>query len=1057
MEHILTFDQVGLRRLREIVFPAMANGQTILFLGAGASATDEKKYLSEQIVELYSATKGITLSTHTIIEFVDTMSANLDFDRSEFDDFIDALLKKLKVTDTHRIIASIPWKEIITTNSDLLVEKAFDDLIDSPEANLRLVPVRKVGQYKFNQANDQLKYVKLNGCISDKKSYPLVFSTQDFQDANVFYKTVLKSLEDLSNRISYLSVGYSYRDNFAKSLLQRFDRHNFRSRKWMWSVDPAVEDARLPFFTEQRICIIRSTSKQFFEEFKKWESDNHANLIVRRRIAFTSRANRKISLPDRVALRIGSDLLPISEFSSSTAITAESFYKGEQPNFDVVRKDYDVVKTELLKQIKPRVSELFSRSDSLVPILFLTGSYGTGKTTFCYRIIDELLHDPTFDGLAFEVMDAKKLTPTDLGELFIRCGAKNIILFFNGIEIDSAFKALIEFRAALSAEQFQNFRVLILASIRENILEKYKSTNQYSNTTEIRIDQPFVGYEAIELVDKLNSAGVLRFRDVRERNALAKKVVEEYSGDTLISLISLVSGSHHADFIRDAYSQLSPKAKEAFLYTSLLHRYSLLMPAGLLRSIMSKSWDEFTTEVLAYDSKGILIQETRNSVGTGPDIFLRTKHPILSDTLVKLYLGSEDKRFEKYRQCFQHLNPSKHSSDLVVDLLKALRQDNDLSKEKISKLFDLSSQIFDIDPHFNLHYAIDLQHRNDQESLEKAIERIKYAEAHLERRNHRLVHRRAVLNYILAKETLKRELEPNETYKYMNEAERLFEVKLILDPFSSFSYVDYIRFEMWTLTNLTLDEVETLRLRVFIEELLDKAEKSVFEGAHLITAVRAEYLRETKAATPQGRREYLAYLDELSRDNEKRPFALMLKYYYLTHLQRNQEAQALVSDLESYSYLDEVAKLLFRHYGRHLYDPNERIKFFDVIKNHADIQERDPVRYHYYSYVAEAYSQNFGYAYDHLGALRKKVHHLNPELNETWKDAETFQNRAFDGIVILSGKRKRIKAIDLQRSFDLQAGDYSNLRTDSKHKVHLHFYLNGIRAELVKTQHKIRG
>ena len=1049
MEHILSLEGPDLQRLREMVFPSIADGETILFLGAGASVTDDKMYLSQQVMDLYSAKQRISLDTGNITEYVDTLSADPNFSRNEFDDFVVDLLKRLKVTETHRTIAGLPWKEIITTNYDLLLEQAYDDLVGTTDALYKLIPILKVGRYDYTQANDEIKYVKLNGSISDRHSYPLVFSTRDFNDSKVFYRRVLRSLENLSNRINFLSVGYSYSDPFSRDLLQRFDEFNVRSKRWLLNVDPYAEPARLPFFTENRICVIRTSGKQFFEEYKIWEKQNEANLASRRSITYRNRDNQRISISDKVALRIGGDLLALSDSSYSAPLSPQSFYRGQEPTFDVARKQLDVVKIQLLQRIKDAVQEILASRQTLVPILFLTGSYGTGKTTLCYRVIDELNHDPEAEVLAFEVADATKLNPPDLGELFSQSRAKTIVLFFNGIEVDSAFKTLMNFRADLSVEQFHDVNILILASIRENILAKYKLSNPLPTVTEIDVDEPFDNSEASDLIEKLNAAGILKYRDVAERNKLAKAVVDDFSGDTLIALISLVSNSHHSYIIRNAYEQLSKKAQEALIYTSLLHRFNLLMPSTLLRTLISKTWEEFTKDVLQYDSKGIMLQEERKGVGTSPDIYLRTKHPIIADELVKLYLPSEDKKFERYKQVLQRVNPSKQESNLVINLLKAIRRANDLSGEKVSKLFDICSQIFDTDPHFNLHYAIDLQYRNDRASLEKAIERVGYAESFLDHRNHRLTHRRAVLNFQLARDVLREEVEPNEVYRFMAEAKNLFEIKLILDPFSSFSYVDYLKFEIWVLENFVLDDIETLRQRVVIEELLDKAERSVFEGAQLITEQRAQYLRMDARRSARGSQEYLDFLDRIYEDADKRPFALILKYYHLGCSTEDPDCSVIVDELEAYSYLDEVAKVLFRDYGRHLYNANDRVKFFEILRKHPDIQEKDPVRYHYYSYVAEAYNRNFGTAYDHLGSLRRKVHRLNPELNETWKDGETFENKEFEGIVTSAGRRKRIKVIDLQRPFDLKAGDYSAIPADSKQLVRLHFYLSGIRAEIV--------
>ncbi len=54
MKHILDLDGAGLVRLQNEVFTPIADRETILFLGAGASIINTK-YLSNEIINLYSA------------------------------------------------------------------------------------------------------------------------------------------------------------------------------------------------------------------------------------------------------------------------------------------------------------------------------------------------------------------------------------------------------------------------------------------------------------------------------------------------------------------------------------------------------------------------------------------------------------------------------------------------------------------------------------------------------------------------------------------------------------------------------------------------------------------------------------------------------------------------------------------------------------------------------------------------------------------------------------------------------------------------------------------
>lgn len=255
MNHITNLD-ADLIKLETEVFPTIAEGNTILLLGAGASISN-KKYLSQQIINLYSAKKRIELDTQDVTEFVDVLSSDPKFDREDFDSFVTDLLNKLEVSETHRQIAQLPWKEIITTNYDLLIERAFDLVKGTSKENLKVRPIRDQRGYDYTPARDEVKYVKLHGCILDRNLYPLKFSTKDFEETEKYYKRVMQSLTNLSPKIQFLSIGYSFNpsDGFAQKLLSQFNKYNPR-RQWITCIDPYVHDQRLAYYSERKLRII---------------------------------------------------------------------------------------------------------------------------------------------------------------------------------------------------------------------------------------------------------------------------------------------------------------------------------------------------------------------------------------------------------------------------------------------------------------------------------------------------------------------------------------------------------------------------------------------------------------------------------------------------------------------------------------------------------------------------------------------------------------------------------------------------------------------------------
>jgi len=1050
MNHVLSNDSNNIDQLRANIFPTIDEGNTILFLGAGASI-GEKKYLGREIIDYYSNKKSIDMGTDDITEFVDLLSANSSFDRNEFDDLVDELLRKYEVTETHEIIASMNWKEIITTNMDLIIEKAFDKIWNTTSRLLELKTVKEWDKYSYRTANDEVKYVKLNGCISDRRKYDLVFSSKDFERANRFYNTVLKGLINLSPKIHFLSVGYSFSDPFAKRLLTRFDKYNYRYRKTLYKVDPNIKDSQLSYFTENKICIIRLTSDEFFKCYAEWEKEQSVNLVKKSDITFSNVNNELIKIPNEIAFRLNNNIMQLTDRKIYKYITAKKFYQGDEPGYEVIKKNYDVIKKSLIDDLVNEFKRISEGESAIIPIMVLKGACGMGKSTLAYRLVKTLnsIEDGGF--LSFEIINPNRLKSLDLAELFSSTQAKNIALLFDNIDFDSAFNALMSLRHRLSLEQLNSYNIIIILSVRENILQKYKFTKIFHNLHEINVDRALTKNQTIDLIEKLNDVGLVKYKDAREKSNLITKVIKEYDGDTFITLVDLITDSNHITTLRDAFNQLSAKTKEALIYTALVHRFGLLMPASILQRLLSKSWEEFTKEVLEYDCKGILINEVINNRGIDPDLFLKTKHPILADVLIKNILYDEDARYQKYSILLKHFEFSQYNATLIVDLLKAIHFNKDMSIAKINALYDQCSQEFSDDPHFALHYAINLQLRKNEEFLLEGIEILKYGESISERRNDRLIHRRAVLNFHLARRIFKRETELNKTIQYLMEAKDLFKIKLALDPFSHYSYVDYLRLEIWILESVEMDKIEKAKQITLIESIFRQAEMNVLGSAQFIATLKADFIRKAKFAKPDDELEYLKYLEEMYEDDNLKPYSLILMYYYYENCDEPNRCNEIFEDLKEYEHLEEVAKLLFKHCGKHLEDPNNIKYLFELINSNPALEKQYPVLYHYYYYIAEAYNKSFYYAYEHIKELRSKFSHINPTVYEVWKSNETGEAEIFEGIIKTQKNFTRVKITELQQRFNISNADYSeiDLSPNSKHKVNLHFHLTGIRAKIL--------
>lgn len=1048
MKHILNFDDEG-KRLLEDLFQKIYKGNLILFLGSGASVTDENKFLSKDIIELYEAEINKKIGTIDIVEFVDILSRTSDFSRRHYDDFVHDLLKKLEPTEEHKILSHIPWRQIITTNMDILVERAYDEIRNTADFQWEIEKVRSTKEYNKFLVLNQIKLIKLHGCISDRNAFPFRFSTEDFAQSRPFYKVVLNNLKSVSDRVEFISFGYSYNDAFSKKLMTEFDKYDFRGRRWFHHIEPNVNEDRLEYFSSNKIRVIKSSFREFFNMYNDWETLNQSLLVRSKAISFFSRQKAKINVKPKTLLRLSPVITQLEDTGKYNFIKPEDFYKGEEPNFGIVLKNYDVIREELIDSVDTELSSYTeSFNSNIIPIFFLKGNFGTGKSTFTYRLINSLMHKISADSLAFEVVDPIHIDLKDLKELIQEIKEKEIILFFNFIERDHFFKLLLDVRNKLSKEQLTDKKILILASIRENLLEKYKKGRTIPGEYEINIDKALTDDEINDLLDKLKYSGLITFRDIKEKKELLIKIKRDFSADSYVTLLNLVNGKHFKDLV-EAYNGLPEIAQRAFLYTALLHRFNILMPVGLLKELVSKDWDMFRNELLEIDCKGILMQVVNDLYGLQPDVFFRTKHPIIAETLIQRIIPNKDDQFQEYEKIISKISLGEINSRTVNDLLRYFKVNETFNIERIDRLYDLAFQQLDEDPYFLLIYSINLQQRKELKFLEKALRLINYAESLIEYRNHRFIHRKAVILFEIAKlYYVKESTQLIMTNKYLSDAKDFFEIKIILDPCSSYSYVNYLEMILWIIDKIKLEENDFLRHKILIEEMFDLAERTVFENFDKILELKKKYTNDHLFGGSEEK--YLELLDKYYINEKTQPLALILKFNFLCNVGKEDVALPLLSEMEYLSSINEISKFLFKYYGRNLHRQEYRLKLFELVRKRPDLEDKDSLRFNYFMYVANDYNQLFIEAKSYIDSINQRYETLHPDFSMIWKN-EDASKRIFEGSIILTRwKSKRAYFSEIQQNFRIMRKSSDNYVEGTKVKCILHFFLNGICAEIIK-------
>ena len=164
----------------------ISEGRVVLFLGSGASADSSSKDgrkpptgngLSQLLSRKFLGGKYDNASLAQVGDFAISES-----DLITVQQYIKSLFEDFEPTVAHRITTSFRWHGIVTTNYDLLVEKAYEEPHSKPAQILqKFVEHGDRIEEKLRDPNS-VPFLKLHGCITraSNDSCPLILSVDQY-------------------------------------------------------------------------------------------------------------------------------------------------------------------------------------------------------------------------------------------------------------------------------------------------------------------------------------------------------------------------------------------------------------------------------------------------------------------------------------------------------------------------------------------------------------------------------------------------------------------------------------------------------------------------------------------------------------------------------------------------------------------------------------------------------------------------------------------------------------------------------------------------------------
>jgi hypothetical protein len=257
----------------KILLDFIKDGQVVLFLGSGATYgaihPDGKKpplgqELADIIAKKFLGDDYLGYSLQQIADF-----SISETDLYSVQSYIAEIFNGFYPAEFHNSIPQFIWKAIVTTNYDLIIERAYDHNKDRLQE-----PVVFINN--FDRVEEKLKkpnsvcYYKLHGCITsiNNPNVPLILTPDQYITAKSGRSRLFERIESLAYEYPFLFVGHSLSDYDIRSILLELSKLG-EGKPRSYIVTPNIKPAEKRFWESQKYHCIRASLEDFMKIIDK--------------------------------------------------------------------------------------------------------------------------------------------------------------------------------------------------------------------------------------------------------------------------------------------------------------------------------------------------------------------------------------------------------------------------------------------------------------------------------------------------------------------------------------------------------------------------------------------------------------------------------------------------------------------------------------------------------------------------------------------------------------------------------------------------------------------
>lgn len=584
-------------RISPYVRNQIAAGQAILFLGAGATIPSKGRSnthgmsgnsLRNRLCDKFLGGEGKGRPLNYIADRCTTVAGMGQVHR-----YIKDLFWDLQPTAGHLAIPKFKWKGIVTTNYDLLIERAYEQTESAKQNIVRIIWDRDDFDAAIrNPASVPL--LKLHGCLNriNDPELPLVISSHDYYKFKTNRSQLVSTFREWGSSYPVVFCGYSLADENIKEIL--FDlTDRFQHRPQYLIVDPGLEDGDIEYWKSLRFDCLPLSFDDFMGELQGVVSDSEITMTS----ALSEEANSVSKLipskerPSQELSRyLKDELQHVHPALVTTLMPPAAFYRGTSDGFAWIKECFDV---------RRRVSDTLLEDAILAshrthldrPFLYVLKGYaGSGKTVTLKRFAWEATSD--YDATVFYLGPGTVLRVAQIREL-VQLIKSRVIIVLDDLLLHSE-----ELREALTEFKRARLPVTFVGAVR---------TNEWNVSGELASSDVDSEYELLDLSRKEIEALIERLSKNRclgylEHYPAPERVtyfLQKLKSQLLVSLHEATEGKSFEEIVVDEYRRVMPEeARLLYLDVCTLDRFDVGVRAGLMGRLSGITFQDFSSRLL---------------------------------------------------------------------------------------------------------------------------------------------------------------------------------------------------------------------------------------------------------------------------------------------------------------------------------------------------------------------------------------------------------------------------------------------------------------------------